>query len=143
LPDIDDLDLEEDFDDLDEEEETSKAKAKKGTKGAKAKPKGIGASAVAEKLGANPKTFRAWLRRGVSNGDLKLAEREPKARYTWSNWKDPELVRIMKAWATASHDKGGGKKGAKKSASKKTSKKERARFGRASLEPCSLKLVEP
>ncbi len=128
MSDFDDLDLDsdEDFDDLDEEEETSKAKAK--PKKGKAKPKGIGASAVAEKLGANPKTFRAWLRRKAASGDLKLAEREPKARYTWATWKDQELVRIMKAWTADSHEKGGGKKGAKKKApaKKKASSKKKA-----------------
>ncbi len=123
MSDFDDLDLDEDFDDLDEEEETKKAKTKKAS--SKSKPKGIGASAVAEKLGANPKTFRAWLRRKAASGDLKLAEREPKARYTWSNWKDPELARIMKAWKSDSHEKGGGKKGGKKKApaKKKAAKK--------------------
>lgn len=126
MTDFDDLDLDEDFDDLDEEEETKKAKTKKAS--AKSKPKGIGASAVAEKLGANPKTFRAWLRRKAASGDLKLAERETKARYTWATWKDPELARIMKAWKEDSHEKGGGKKGAKKKApaKKKASAKKKA-----------------
>ena len=126
MTDFDDLDLDEDFDDLDEEEETKKAKTKKAS--AKSKPKGIGASAVAEKLGANPKTFRAWLRRKVANGDIKVSDHETKARYTWTNWKDPELVAIMAAWKADSHEKGGGKKGAKKKApaKKKASAKKKA-----------------
>lgn len=120
MTDFDDLDLDEDFDDLDEEEETAKASTKKAK--AKSKPKGIGASAVAEKLGANPKTFRAWLRRKVNSGDLKIATREPKSRYTWATWKDPELAQIMKAWKEDSHEKGG-KKGEKKASTKTSGKK--------------------
>lgn len=118
------LDIDEDFDDLDEEEE-SRASKKKAPAKKSSKPKGIGASAVAEKLGANPKTFRAWLRRKVANGDIKIAEREAKARYTWPTWKDQELARIMKAWKEDSHEKGGGKKGkkAKKGESKTPAKK--------------------
>jgi hypothetical protein len=127
LADFDDLELEEDFDDLDSEEETKKAKTPRGKGTAKAKPKGIGASAVAEKLGANPKTFRAWLRRKVSSGDLKVADREAKARYTWTNWKDPELVAVMKAWGQDSHERGGKKaEGKTKTAAKKAPAKKTA-----------------
>ena len=118
MADIDDLELDEDFDDLDEEEEEKKASTKKGST-KKEKPKGIGASAVAEKLGANPKTFRAWLRRKVEAGDLKVAGHDTKARYTWANWKDPELLAIMKAYQADSHERGGGKKGEKKTPAKK------------------------
>lgn len=112
-----DLDLDEDFDDLDEEEEAKRPKTKTAKKAA---VKGIGAAAVANKLGANPKTFRAWLRRKAD--DLKLGKREPKARYTWATWKDPELVAIMKAWKDDPHERGA-KKGSKKTATKATAKK--------------------
>ncbi len=123
--DFDDLDELEEFDDLDEEEEERAAPKKK----AAAKPTGIGARAVAEKLGADPKTFRAWLRRKVDAGEFKeLADREPRSRYNWKNWKDPSLVAIMKAWKTDDHTKGGGlKKGAakKKPAAKKAPAKKK------------------
>jgi hypothetical protein len=118
--DVDDLDLEEDFDDLDVEEEEKRATKKKAS--GKAKPKGIGASAVAEKLGVDPKTFRAWLRRKTAAGDINVADHEHKQRYTWENWKDSELVAIMKAWNEDSHERGGAKKGTaskKKPAAKK------------------------
>ena len=119
--DVDDLDLD-DFDDLDEEEEERAAKPKKG----KSKPKGIGASAVAEKLGVDPKTFRAWLRRKVAAGDIEIGDHDFKARYTWANWKSPELVAIMKAWKSDSHERGGGPgrpKGSTKTPAKKKRKK--------------------
>jgi hypothetical protein len=107
VDDVDDLDID-DLDDLDEEEEESKPKAK-GGRGKKTS--GIGAKAVAEKLGAEPKTFRAWLRRKVAEGAFPgLAEREFRQRYQWANWKDPELVEIMKAWKSDSHTRGGRKK---------------------------------
>lgn len=104
--DVDDLDLE-DFDDLDEEEEERQVAKKSKGKGS-SKPKGIGASVVAEKLGADAKTFRAWLRRKIAAGDIDVDGHEFKARYTWDNWKDPELVAIMKAWKDDPHERGGG-----------------------------------
>lgn len=122
--DIDDLDLE-DFDDLDVEEEEKQATKK--SKGKASKPKGIGASAVAEKMGADAKTFRAWLRRKIAAGDIEVEGHEFKARYTWPNWKDPELVAIMKAWKEDPHERGGGagrpKGGKKKKAAKPSAKK--------------------
>ena len=128
LADDNDLDIE-DFDDLDEEEEERKS----ATKPRKAeKPTGIGASAVADKLGANAKTFRAWLRRAVENGDVTVTEHEAKQRYSWANWKDPELIAIMKAYKAANHDRGGrkaasgkGKASAKKAPAKKGATKRR------------------
>ncbi len=120
--DIDDLDLE-DFDDLDAEEEEKKATKKPAKKAAK--PKGIGASAVAEKLNCDPKTFRAWLRRKVAAGDIEVGDHDHKARYTWPNWKDPELIAIMKAWKADPHERGGGKK--KASTKKASTKKKRTK----------------
>lgn len=108
---VDDLDLDEDFDDLDEEAEANapkkKSKAKKAT--------GIGATAVAEKLGANPKTFRAWLRRRVEATPKEepwsaLADREPRSRYSWPKWSDANLRAIMKAWKEDDHTRGGRRK---------------------------------
>ncbi len=121
--DVDDLDLD-DFDDLDDEEEERSAPRKKASK--KEKPKGIGASAVAEKLGADPKTFRAWLRRKVASGDLEIEDHDHKSRYTWKNWKNPELVAIMKAWKEDPHERGGGPGRPKGSKSKATAKKKTA-----------------
>ena len=120
-----DLDFEE-FDDLDEAEETTKKKATSKSKKA-AKPKGIGASAVAEKLGCNPKTFRAWLRRKVEAGDVTVTGHDVKARYTWPNWKDPELVAIMKAYKTDPHERGGGRKKKAAPAKKKAASTKRRR----------------
>ncbi len=114
--DVDDLDLD-DFDDLDEEEEEKSAPRKKASK--TEKPKGIGASAVAEKMGADPKTFRAWLRRKVASGDLEIKDHEHKSRYSWKNWKDPELIAVMKAWKEDPHERGGGPGRPKGSAKKK------------------------
>lgn len=116
---VDDLDLD-DFDDLDEEEEEKSAPRKKASK--KEKPKGIGASAVAEKMGADPKTFRAWLRRKVASGDLEIEGHEHKSRYTWKNWKDPELVAVMTAWKEDPHERGGGPGRPKGSAKEKKGK---------------------
>ena len=132
---VDDLDLE-DFDDLDVEEEERRA-TKKST--GSSKPKGIGASAVAEKLGADPKTFRAWLRRKITSGDIDIDAHEFKARYRWPSWKDPGLVAIMRAWKEDSHERGGGpgrpkgsgktkkKKPAAKPAVKKATRKKAAK----------------
>lgn len=118
---VDDLDLE-DLDDLDAEEEEKRTKR---TPAKKDKPKGIGASAVAERLDADPKTFRAWLRNQVKAGNVDL-DHDKKARYSWTNWKDPELIAIMKLWKESNHDRGGGKKkAAAKAPAKKTTRKRR------------------
>lgn len=99
--DIDDLDLE-DLDDLEEEEEERAPKAKaKRSPGTKEKP-GIGATAVAEKLGAEPKTFRAWLRRKLEAGEIEMPH-EHKQRYSFKNWKDPVLVKIMALYKADEH----------------------------------------
>ncbi len=118
--DIDDLDLD-DLDDLDVEEEEKQATRKKSKKSEK--PKGIGASAVADKLNADAKTFRAWLRRKIASGDLEVEGHEHKSRYTWKNWKDPELVAIMKAWKEDPHERGGGPGRPKSSGKKPAAKK--------------------
>ncbi len=121
---VDDLDLD-DFDDLDVEEEEKRTAKKKGSS-KKEKPKGIGASAVAEKMGADPKTFRAWLRRKVASGDIEVDGHEHKSRYTWKNWKDPELVGIMKAWKDDPHERGGGPGRPKGSTKKKPAAKKKS-----------------
>lgn len=123
-----DLDLEEEDFDVEEEEETkAKAKGKGGSKKSD-KPKGIGAKAMAESLGAEPKTFRAWLRRRIENGDFpELAEREAKSRYDFgSTLNSPLAKKVTKSWNEDSHEKGAGLKkaqAAKKKSSGGTKKK--------------------
>lgn len=119
--DFDDLELEE-FDDLDAEEEERNTKTR-SSKAKKEKPKGIGASQVAEKLGTHPKTFRAWLRNQVKSGAVEVEDHSAKARYSWGNWKDPELVSILKLWKESDHTRGGGRKKGKKADTKKAATK--------------------
>jgi hypothetical protein len=108
---FEDLDLEDEDFDVEEEEET---KAKKKGKGASSKqsdkPKGIGATALAEHLGAEPKTFRAWLRRQVEAGKFpELSNREAKSRYDFgASVNSPTAQKIIKAWNSESHEKGAG-----------------------------------
>lgn len=105
-----DLDLEEDFE-ADEEEE-SKAKRKGKGSGSKKSdvPKGIGARAMAEHLEAEPKTFRAWLRRIIEAGELpELGGREAKTRYDFgSSLNSPVAKKVAKLWSEASHERGAG-----------------------------------
>lgn len=135
---FDDLDLEEDFD-VEEEEETKAKKKGKSSSKKSDKPKGIGARQLAEHLEAEPKTFRAWLRRKIENGDVpQLVNRETNTRYDFgSTLNSPVAKKVIKLWTEDTHEpgtglekarqakakKGGSKKGAtkKKAASKKKS----------------------
>lgn len=130
---LDDLDLE-DFDAEEEEETKAKKKGKSSSKKSD-KPKGIGARQMAEHLEAEPKTFRAWLRRKIEGGDLpELAEREAKTRYDFgSTLNSPVAKKVTKLWNEDSHERGAGlekaqaankkKAAAKKKTTKKTTKK--------------------
>lgn len=123
-----DLDLEEDFDVEEEEEAKAKKKGKSGSKKSD-EPKGIGAKALAEHVGAEPKTFRAWLRRKIEAGDLpELEDREPKQRYNFGNSLNNNLCKkIQKMWDEDSHEQGAGLEKAaekkKSSGGKKKAKK--------------------
>jgi hypothetical protein len=127
--DLDALDLEdEDF----EVEEDEEAKAtKKGKKGSKKsdKPKGIGARQMAEHLEAEPKTFRAWLRRKVENGDIpELADREAKSRYDFGASLNSNLSKkVIKMWGEDSHERGAGLEKAQAAKKKASSKKKTAK----------------
>lgn len=127
---VDDLELE-DIDEAEEEEETS-AKKRSSKKSSKKddKPKGIGARQVAERLKAEPKTFRAWLRRKIADGQFpELEDREAKTRYNFGEtWEDPLVVKIMELWESEPHERGAGLKKAqeaKKKASSSTKRKPR------------------
>lgn len=117
---LDDLDLEEDFDAEEEEETKAKKKGKSGSKKSD-EPKGIGARQMAEHLEAEPKTFRAWLRRKIDAGDLpQLEEREAKARYNFGNTlNSPVAKRVVKLWNEDSHEKGAGLEKAQEAKKKK------------------------
>ncbi len=115
---IDELELEDDFDVEEEEEAKAKPKAKK------AAPKGVGARQMADEVGADPKTFRAWLRRKLESGDLEL-EHDAKARYNFGTTiNSPMAKRVIKMWNSESHEKGAGlkKAHAAKAAKAKTTK---------------------
>jgi hypothetical protein len=109
-------DLDDDLDDLDDpvedEDEAPKRKAKAGAKGkAKTKkdegPKGIGAKQVADRLKIEGKTFRAWLRRQVAAGEIKIPEREGKDRYDFgADWNAPLVQKILTRWEESSHEAG-------------------------------------
>lgn len=131
---VEDLDLEDDDFDMDEEDVEEETTAKSKAKGkAKAKPKakkeaapkGIGARQLAERLKAEPKTFRAWLRRKVSDGTFpELAAREGRTRYDFGmEWTDPLIVSIMEAWSAESHERGAGLKKAQAAKSAKAGSK--------------------
>ena len=129
---FDDLDLEEDFDVEEEEEVKATKKGKSGSKKSEG-PKGIGARAMAEHLNAEPKTFRAWLRRKTAAGDIpELQGREDKARYDFgSTLNSPVAKKIAKMWGEDSHERGEGLKKAqaankKKAAAKKAPTKKAA-----------------
>ena len=104
---LDDLDLE-DFDVEEEEEVKAKKKGKGATKSDK--PKGIGARQLAEHLEAEPKTFRAWLRRKIEAGELpELDTREAKSRYDFgASLTSPVAKKIITMWNSDSHEKGAG-----------------------------------
>lgn len=105
--DLDDLELE-DFD-AEEEEEAKATKKGKGSKKDSA-PKGIGARAMAEHLEAEPKTFRAWLRRKIEAGAFpELVDREAKTRYDFgASLTSPIAKKVIKAWGEDSHERGAG-----------------------------------
>lgn len=123
--DLDALDLEDEDFEVEEEEET-KAK-KKGKKSAKKddKPKGIGAREMAEHLGADPKTFRAWLRRKMAAGEVStLDDHEPKQRYDFGSSLNSNASRqIISLWESDSHEPGGGSDDEEEKPKKKTRKK--------------------
>jgi hypothetical protein len=123
---FDDLDLEEDFDVEEEEEVKATKKGKSGSKKSDT-PKGIGARAMAEHLNAEPKTFRAWLRRKIEAGDLpELAEREAKSRYEFgSTLNSPVAKKIAKLWGEDSHERGEGLKKAQEANKKKAAAKKK------------------
>ena len=117
---VDDLELEDDFE-VEEEDEKPKAKAKK------AAPKGVGASQIAAEVGADPKTFRAWLRRKVANGDIEMPDHEEKARYNFGNSiGSPLAKKVIKLWNSESHEKGAGLEKAQKAKADQAKKKKAA-----------------
>lgn len=106
---LDALDLEdEDFEAEEDEETKAKSKGKKGSK-KDDKPKGIGAREMAEHLGAEPKTFRAWLRRKKAAGEITtLDDHEHKQRYDFGSSLNSNAARqIIKLWEEDSHEPGG------------------------------------
>ena len=99
------------FDDLDDLEQEEAARApSKGRKAKAEKPAGVSASSLAAAVGADPKTFRAWLRRQVENGVFpELANREGRERYNFgSSMTSPLVKSIQKTWSEQSHEKGAG-----------------------------------
>ncbi len=113
---VDELELEDDFDVEEEEEAKTKPKAKK------AAPKGVGARQIADHVGADPKTFRAWLRRKIASGDLEI-DHDQKARYNFGNTiNSPTAKKVIKAWNAESHEKGAGLKKAQAAKAKKKKK---------------------
>lgn len=125
--DLDALDLEEDFEAEEEEEEKAKKKGK-GKSKKDSTPKGIGAREMAEHVGAEPKTFRAWLRRKMEAGELpELADdHEHKQRYDFGNSVNSNLgKKIKKMWDEDSHERGEGLKKANEAKAKKSSTKKK------------------
>jgi len=95
---VDELELEDDFDVEAEAEPAAKAKAKA--------PAGVGARQIAEQVGADPKTFRAWLRRMLANGELEI-DHEHKGRYNFGkSLNSPAAKRVIKLWNESSHERG-------------------------------------
>jgi hypothetical protein len=132
---VEDLDLE-DFDDVDEETEAKASKGKGKSKSKKAaEPRGLGAREVAEHLGAEPKTFRAWLRRKVASGDVVIpGGHDAKTRYDFGASFDTPLVKqIGELWNSESHERGAGiekaqaARKAKQEAAAKTTAKPKAK----------------
>ena len=118
---VEDLDLE-DFDDAEEAEESSAKSKGKGKSKKAAEPKGVSASQLAAHLGAEGKTFRAWVRRKVEAGDLKL-EREAKTRYDFGpDFDSPQVKQIVELWNSESHEKGAGLEAARKAKEEKAAK---------------------
>jgi len=118
--DVEDLELEDDFEVEEEDEKPTKAKAKK------AAPKGVGASQIAAEVGADPKTFRAWLRRKIAAGDIEM-DHEEKARYNFGNAiGSPKAKAVIKLWNSESHEKGAGLEKAQKAKAAKAKKKKAA-----------------
>jgi len=123
--DLDALDLEdEDFEVEEDEEAKASAKGKKSSKKSE-KPKGIGAREMAEHLGAEPKTFRAWLRRKQDAGDVEM-DREAKTRYDFgASLNSPTAKTVIKLWNEDSHEKGAGLKKAQAANKKKAAAKKK------------------
>jgi uncharacterized protein YjcR len=127
VDDIEALDLEE-FDDADEVEEAAATKKGKSKSKKDSTPKGIGASQLAEHLGAEPKTFRAWLRRKQADDNSGIDfPHDAKTRYDFGASFDSPLAKsVIKAWNSESHEKGAGiekaqaARKAKQAAAKKT-----------------------
>ncbi len=100
---VEDLEMDEDFDVDEETESPTKSKAK-------AAPKGVGARQMAEEVGADPKTFRAWLRRQIQSGAVEM-DHDVKARYNFGNTiNSPQAKKIIKLWNAESHERGAGLK---------------------------------
>ncbi|MEK0326000.1 MAG: hypothetical protein QQN63_09890 [Nitrosopumilus sp.] len=90
----------EDLDDEDEDEAPTKGKGKSKASSKKA-PAGVGAGELAAAIGVDPKQFRTWLRNAVKAGEVKIPEREGKARYTFGNTINSPLAKtIIKAYKT-------------------------------------------
>lgn len=126
--DLDALDLEdEDFEAEEDEESKAKSKGKKSSKKSD-KPKGIGAREMAEHLGADPKTFRAWLRRKMAAGEIStLDDHEPKQRYDFgSSLKSNASKQIIALWESDSHEAGENLKKAQAAKKKKSSTKKKS-----------------
>lgn len=126
--DLDALDLEEDFEAEEEEEEKAQKKGK-GKSKKDDKPKGIGAREMAEHLGAEPKTFRAWLRRLMEAGELpELADNhEHKQRYSFGSSVNSNLAKkITKLWNETSHERGEGLKKANEAKKKSGGSKKKS-----------------
>ncbi len=115
---IEDLELEDDFEVDEEEEKKAKPKSKK------AAPKGVGASQIAAEVGADPKTFRAWLRRKIASEELSVdLNHEEKARYNFGNTMgSPKAKAVIKLWNSESHEKGAGLKKAQEAKAAKAKK---------------------
>ena len=118
---VEDLELEDDFEVEEEEESKAKPKSKK------AAPKGVGARQIADEVGADPKTFRAWLRRKIAAGDIEL-DHDEKARYNFGNTiGSPKAKAVIKLWNSESHEKGAGLKKAQEAKAKKAKAKTKAK----------------
>ncbi len=119
---VDELELEEDFDVEEETEAKSKPKAKKSA------PKGVGARQMADEVGADPKTFRAWLRRKIESGDLEMTDHEAKGRYNFGTTiGSPLAKKVIKMWNSESHEKGAGLKKAQEAKAAKKGTKPKAK----------------
>lgn len=106
---VDELEIEDDFE-VEEDEEATAAKKGKGKTKAKKEDAGVGARQLAEEIGVDPKTFRAWLRRMVSDGKIEM-DHDHKSRYNFGKTiNSPQAKAVIKLWKDSSHEKGRKKK---------------------------------